>query len=75
MKIIKTADFRELVTANVRKGMTYIEAVLQVCVDKQLDPEDMKPLIRGPMKDKIEAEARTLRMLKGKPPASLEEFM
>lgn len=75
MGLIKTADFNELILKHVKGGLTYMEAVIQVCEDKSLEPEDVKSLIKGPVKDKIEAEAMRLNMLKGAPTDTLTEFL
>lgn len=37
--------------------LTYIEAVIQICNDLDVDPEDIAKMVVGPLKDKIENEA------------------
>jgi len=39
------------------EGMQYIEALIRICNDLGVDPEDISKLITGPLKDKLEAEA------------------
>jgi hypothetical protein len=43
----------------VRKdNMTYTEAIIEVCEQKELEPEDVAKLIKkGPLKNKLEVEA------------------
>lgn len=74
-KFIKIADFNEMVLGYVKSGHTYMEAVLQVCEDKGVEPEDVKSLVKGVIKDKIEAEAQGKHMLKGAPETTLSDFL
>ena len=43
----------------------YIDAVIEVCNDRGLDPADVGSLISPIIKEKIEAEAVGLNMIKG----------
>jgi Phage late-transcription coactivator len=43
--------------------MSYTEAVLHVCDERQLDPADMGKLIAPTIKSKIEAEAMKANLL------------
>jgi hypothetical protein len=43
--------------------MTYIEAVLHVCEERQIDPLDIGKLIAPTIKAKIEAEAMASNLL------------
>ena len=46
-------------------GMTYTEAIIEVCERKQIDPEDMAKLVRsGPLKLKLEVEAMDRNIIK-----------
>jgi hypothetical protein len=57
----------------VDEKMTYMEAVLHYCEEKQIDPLDIGKLISPVIKNKIEAEAMTRNLLpKGN---SLDSFM
>ena len=38
-------------------GMKYSEALLEVCEQNEIDPHDIAKLVKGPLKDKLEAEA------------------
>jgi hypothetical protein len=38
-------------------GLTYIEALLQISEDLDVDPEDLGKLVGGPLKDKVELDA------------------
>jgi len=44
--------------------MTYSEAIVDICADKQIDPEDIAKIIRGPLKEKLEAEAMERNIIK-----------
>lgn len=57
----------------VDEKMTYMEAILHYCEEKQIDPLDIGKLISPVIKNKIEAEAMTRNLLpKGN---SLDSFM
>lgn len=43
--------------------MTYTEAVLHVCEERQIDPSDVGKLIAPTIKSKIEAEAMKVNLL------------
>jgi hypothetical protein len=45
------------------KKMTYIDAVLHICEEKGIEPEDVKKFISSIVKSKIEAEAQSLNLL------------
>lgn len=47
----------------IDEGMSYMEAVLQYCDEKQIDPLDIGKLISPVIKSKIEAEAMTRNLL------------
>ena len=49
-----------------REHMSYMEAVLHVCEERQIDPLDIGKLISPSIKAKIEAEAMASNMLPGK---------
>jgi len=44
--------------------MSYTEAIIDICRDKEIDPEDIAKIIRGPLKDKLEAEAMERNIIK-----------
>ena len=50
----------------VRKdNMTYTEAIIEVCEQKELAPEDVAKLIKkGPLKNKLEVEATKRNIVK-----------
>lgn len=50
----------------------YMEAVLAVTREHELEPEDVAPLITGSLKDKLEIEARKLNNLPRFNTATLE---
>lgn len=45
--------------------ISYMDSVLKICEDRELDPSDVHKLISPVIKDKIEAEALNLNMIKG----------
>lgn len=47
----------------IDEKMTYMEAVLHYCEEKQIDPLDIGKLISPVIKSKIEAEAMTRNLL------------
>lgn len=50
----------------VRKDdLTYIEAIIAICDETGIDPADMAKLVVGPLKSKIEIEARRNNVLPG----------
>jgi hypothetical protein len=44
-------------------GLSYLEAILQICADLDLEPEDIAKMVTGPLKDKLEAEAQRNNIL------------
>jgi hypothetical protein len=47
----------------IKKKMSYIDAVVDICEKQGIDPEDVRKFIYAPIKDKIEAEAMKLNYL------------
>ena len=47
------------------KRCSLMDAILEFCKEKDLDPGTVGSLISKPLKDKIKAEAIDLRLLKG----------
>ena len=45
------------------KNLSYMEAILDICEENDLEPEDISKYISGIIKDKLEAEARSLNFL------------
>jgi hypothetical protein len=45
------------------KKLSYIEAIIDICEENNLEPEDIAKYINGIIKDKLEAEARSLNFL------------
>lgn len=64
--ILTKKKFTKLVEEKVAETkLGYIDAVLEVCNDRGLDPADVSNLISTIIKDKIEAEAVSMNMIKG----------
>lgn len=38
-------------------NLTYYEAILEICSEHDIDPEDMAPMISGPLREKLRVEA------------------
>ena len=63
-KFLTKSKFSVLIeNAVIKKKMSYMDAVLDVCDKNNIDPEDVKKFISTPIKDKIEAEAMPLNFL------------
>tara|TARA_E500000178_G_scaffold333993_1_gene369490 strand:+ start:93 stop:302 length:210 start_codon:yes stop_codon:yes gene_type:complete len=46
-----------------RKKITHMDAILEYCYQKGVEPDSITNLIQKPLKDKIEADARDLNYL------------
>jgi len=58
------ASFTKMVEEAVfKKKLSYIDAVVHVCENQEIDPEDSKKFISPVIKDKLEAEAIRLNFL------------
>jgi hypothetical protein len=55
-----TKDVEALVK---RDHMTYLEAIIHVCDDLEIEAEDMAKIVSGPLRDKLEAEAQRNNIL------------
>lgn len=64
--ILTKKKFAKLVEDKViSHKLGYIDAVIEVCNDRGIDPADVGNLISPIIKEKIEAEAVGLNMIKG----------
>ena len=45
-------------------GMSYTEAIIEICERKEIDPEDIAKLVKGPLKLKLEVEAMDRNIIK-----------
>jgi len=64
--ILTKKKFAMLVEDNVSNlSLSYMEAILMVCTDREIDPIDIKKLISPVIKDKLEAECVELRLIEG----------
>ena len=63
-----TNSVEELV---IQKNLTYIDAIVHFCQENHLEPDSVKGLITPPLKEKIKAEAVSLRFLKDESQAKL----
>jgi hypothetical protein len=63
-KFLTKAKFSKLVEMTViEKRLTYMDAILWLCEQHKIEPEDVKKFISPIIKDKLEAEARRLNFL------------
>lgn len=44
-------------------GLSYIEAIIHICNELDIDPEDIAKMVTGPLRDKLEAEAQRANIL------------
>jgi len=45
-------------------GLTYTEALIEICENKEIDPEDIAKIVKGPLKNKLEVEAVDRNIIK-----------
>lgn len=58
-------DLKNQVEILVQKDeMTYAEAICEICEGLMIDPSDIKRIITGPLKAKLEAEAIDRNIIK-----------
>jgi len=63
-KFLNKSRFSKMIEATVaEKTIGYMEAILLVCSDNNIEPEDVKKFISPVIKDKLEAEAMSLNFL------------
>lgn len=63
--VITSAELRLLVERYViTDKMSYTEAVIEVCNERNIEIEDIGRIIRGPLKAKLEAEAMSKNIIK-----------
>jgi UDP-glucose 6-dehydrogenase len=63
-KFLTKSEFSKLVEKNVLNSkMTYMEAVLEVCEEHGIDPEDVRKFVSAPIQEKIEGEAMRLNLI------------
>lgn len=61
---LNKARFSKLVESEViQKSIGYMEAILLLCDENNIDPEDVKKFISPGIKSKLEAEAMSLNFL------------
>jgi hypothetical protein len=62
--ILTKASFTQTIERLVHQHrMTYMEAILQVCEDRQIDPLDIGKLVSPSIKSKVETEAQGRNLL------------
>ena len=64
-KFVSRKKFTELIEEFAREtGLSYIDAIVEYCEDKNIDVESVGKLISKPLKEKIRYEATELNYLK-----------
>jgi len=59
--------FSELVEKRMKADRsTYLDAIIDICKERMIDPEDIAKLLSNPIKAKLEAEGMNLGYLKKK---------
>lgn len=62
--ILDKKSFSKLVEQLVLKErLSYMEAILHICKEREIDPRDIGKLITPPLKGKVESEAIDLNWL------------
>lgn len=60
-------SFSELVEKRMKMDRsTYLDAIIDICKERMIDPEDIAKLLSNPIKAKLEAEGMNLGYLKKK---------
>jgi len=63
-QFLNKSKFSKLIETTVaEKAIGYMEAILLVCSDNDIEPEDVRKFISPIIKDKLEAEAMALNFL------------
>tara|TARA_R100001377_G_scaffold77815_2_gene55280 strand:- start:78 stop:305 length:228 start_codon:yes stop_codon:yes gene_type:complete len=63
-EFLNKAKFTKMVEEAVhKKRLSYIDAIVHICSETNIEPEDVNRFITSIVKDKIEAEARSLNYL------------
>jgi len=66
MEVLTKKRFAKLVEEKIKdKPMPYIDAICDVCADRELDTGDIGNLISPILKEKVKAEAVDLNLMKG----------
>lgn len=61
---LNRTGFTELVEKAVReRGLTYMDAMLDICERNSIDPEDVRKFVGPHLQSKLEAEAMQLNLL------------
>lgn len=64
--ILTKKRFEKMVEETVYKsGIPYMDAILKLCEDNGIDPEDIGKFVTPTIKDKVQAEAIELNLMKG----------
>lgn len=59
----------------IKDDIRYGEAIISICNELDLEPEDISKLVTGPLKDKLEAEAQRRNFLPKPSTSTLTDFV
>ena len=63
-KFLTKSEFSKLVEKTVLDNkIDYMEAVLMICEDHGIEPEDVRKFVSAPIQEKIEGEAMRLNLI------------
>lgn len=65
MSFLTKKKFTKLVERNlhIKGNGSYMDTIIVLCEENNMDPEDVKKYISDPIRDKIEAEASKLNLI------------
>jgi hypothetical protein len=64
IKILTKQEFALEIERRVRfKSIGYLEAIIDYCDDRGIDPDEISKLVVGSLKEKLEAEAQRNNLL------------
>tara|TARA_R110000782_G_scaffold143626_2_gene236357 strand:+ start:939 stop:1172 length:234 start_codon:yes stop_codon:yes gene_type:complete len=63
-KFLTKSEFSKLVEKTVLDHrMPYMDAVIKICDDHGIDPQDVRKFVAAPIQEKIEGEAMRLNLI------------
>jgi hypothetical protein len=67
LKLRKNELINSVLSYVKTEGLTYSEAIIEVCEENEIEPEDIAKLITGPLKEKLRVEATNRNIISGIP--------
>ncbi len=63
-QFLSKSKFSKMIEESViQKKLSYLDAILDICVKNNIEPEDVRKFVSPIIKDKLEAEAMSLNLL------------